>query len=195
MSNIYDMYFTGSDVTIDFVYGNSQVTIDKAVGIGFKHSISTMPVYGLGSSIPAFFSRGNSLVSGQLDLAFKTNKYISTGLNYLFGIDDSNKRDSRLSELKAKFSKSPKSMSTKEIEEYSSLNAEYAYLNTTESILSIPKLFDIHINISNANALRDDELKTIIIKGVRFNEQSFTAHSADEGILVDRYSFIAKTIQ
>ena len=63
---MYDQYFTGSDVNIYLRYPNTdkQVHIDKAIGIGYNHSMSSVPIYVLGNVDPAFFSRGNSLLKG-----------------------------------------------------------------------------------------------------------------------------------
>ena len=82
---IYDHYYSGSDVNIylRYVPSGRMVHLDKALGIGFNHSMSTIPIYTLGNVNPSFFSRGNSLIQGSMDLVFKSDKYLQTVINHL----------------------------------------------------------------------------------------------------------------
>ena len=56
---MYDNYYTGSDVNVYLYYPltDKRVHVDKAMGIGYNHSISTAPVYILGNGDPAFYKR------------------------------------------------------------------------------------------------------------------------------------------
>lgn len=191
--SLYNTYYTGSDVTVDLYYppNDKRVNLDKAVGIGFSHNVSTMPVYGLGVSDPAFFTKGNSIVQGQLDLAFNSHIYMQTAINYLLNISTSD----RLGELTAKFKRDKKSLSQEEYAELSLLQSGKNYTVQQNSISSIAPLLDIYIDINNSNSQHSDSTKTIVIYGVKIADHSMSAHSSDEGILVDRYSFMAKNIK
>ena len=62
----YDHYYTSVDVTVDLIYPatGKRVNIDKAVAIAFTHNISSVPIYTLGTLVPYFYSKGNSLDTG-----------------------------------------------------------------------------------------------------------------------------------
>lgn len=194
---IYDYYYTASDVYISFFFNNKLIRIDKAIGIAYRHSVSSIPVYALGRIDPAFFSKGNSLVQGQLDLAFKSNAYMKTAINYLLDVDS---EVTEGEQLKQKLINQNKNKSNPKLtsEEYTKLQN---YLTSPlvnmekKSISDINYLIDIHITFNNSNSSTETKSKEIKIYGVKFTEQAITAMSHDEGILVDRYTFMAKNIE
>ena len=196
---MYDFYYTASDVTVNFHYPvtNKTVNIDQCISIGFRHTMSSMPVYTLGNISPVFFSRGNSLVQGQLDLAFKSNAYMQTALNYLINQDS---LDNAGQALKTKFLEHEKNKKKPALtpEEYSELSAfllSPSITSSKKSISTMNYLFDIEITFNNSNSTRESNSKVIKIKGVKISEQSISVMSHDEGTLVDRYTFMAKNIE
>lgn len=82
----YQHYYTSNDVNVyleSTINTSKVVHLDQLVSIAYTHNVSTVPLYGLGKLEPIFFSRGNSLIQGQLDIAFTNTSYIKTGLDYI----------------------------------------------------------------------------------------------------------------
>mgnify|MGYP001602673283 CR=1 FL=1 len=98
---IYDHYYSGSDVNIylRYVPSGRMVHLDKAIGIGFNHSMSTIPIYTLGNVNPSFFSRGNSLLQGSLDIVFKSDQYLQKTINHLINQKELNDEKEELEYL------------------------------------------------------------------------------------------------
>lgn len=182
-SNMYNQYYTASDVTLMIrnPLTDRSVTLDKAVAIAYTHSISSIPIYALGSKEPVFFSTGNSIVQGQLDTAFSHSKYLTAIINYLvsstagkqFVMPTDKKGLDNLSEDDLK------NILTKSTVGYSS-----------KSLINVNQLFDIIVTFNN-----DDVTSNIIIKGVKFGSYSQAISSSDESALIDRHTFQAKTIE
>lgn len=189
---MYDHYFTGSDVNVYLYYQptDRRVHIDKALGIGYNHSMSTAPVYVLGNVDPAFFTRGNSLIQGNLDIAFKSVKYLKTGINYLL-----NKTNAE-AEKQALISKhKKKKLSKEEISRLSNLQSQVITDMTTISISQIFHLFDLIIEFDNTNSNTDGARSSIVLEGVKFASESLNVYSTEESSLVDRFSFLAKNVR
>lgn len=189
MSKLYDHYFTASDVNIYLYYSvtGRRVHIDKAIGIGFNHSMSSAPVYVLGMSDPAFFTRGNSLVQGNLDLAFKSSKYLQTGINYLLnkgGVE--NEQEQILSTA------SKRNLTETEVNRLFTLQTQSQSDMSTTSISSLYNEFDIIIEFNNTNATTAGVASFITLKNVKFTSEAMAIHSSEESTLVDRYTFLAK---
>lgn len=195
---MYAYYYTASDVTVTFVYQPTDrvITIDKCISVGFRHSMSSVPIYGLGNINPAFFSKGNSLVQGQFDLAFKTNAYLITAFNYLLDTQETSSEGQRLQkkmEDSANDAKKPK-LTDEEFEILKNYLAAPPVDMVNKSISNINFMFDIHITFNNSNSARESKSKVIKIIGVKITEETLSVMSHDEGTLVDRYSFMAKNI-
>lgn len=189
-SNLYDHYFTASDVNIYLRYPltDRRVLVDKALGIGFNHSMSSAPVYVLGISDPAFFTRGNSLIQGNLDLAFKSTTYLQKGIRYLLN------QDGLASEKKALMAKASTKakLTPEEVRRLATLQISGITSMETTSISQIFSLFEIIIEFNNTNATTDGEQSTLTIEGVKFTSQGMSVYSTEESSLVDRYTFLAK---
>ena len=80
---MYAHHFTSSDVNISLELESKKVYLDTAVSIAYTTNITSVPVYELGSPVLKFFSSGNVLVQGQLDLVFTGFEYIPRILAYL----------------------------------------------------------------------------------------------------------------
>ena len=189
----YDHYYTSVDANVYLAYKPSgkRVHIDKCIGIGYNHSVSSMPVYTLGNVDPTFFTRGNSLVQGNLDLAFKSTDYLQKGLQYLLD------KKSLVSEKATLINKvSTNSYTDDDVTRLALLQRMTITDMTTISITSILELFDIIIEFNNNNSSTDGSgSSTLTLDSVKFMTFSGSVHSAQENVLVDRYSFIAKNVK
>ncbi|AND75193.1 hypothetical protein FDH01_gp032 [Acinetobacter phage vB_AbaM_ME3] len=186
---IYDHYYTASDVNVflHFPPTGKTVNIDKAVAIAYTHNISSVPIYTLGSLEPLYFTRGNSIVQGQLDLAFKSTLYLKTAINYLV---------TNTKETTPKTTKKPANkMTTEELRESQREVATGSDLQMeSKSLIQQPSLFDIRIVYNNSNSNMAGNQETIILQGIKFTGQSQATNSHDDTALVDRYTFLAKNI-
>lgn len=215
---MYDHYFTAVDVTVDLVYPSTgnRVNIDKAVAIAYTHNVSSVPIYTLGTLVPYFFSKGNSLVQGQLDIAFKSTDYMRTAINYLVSANTNYKVTYQGSLNRPTEDDPDKTKIVSYVGDYSSdklvleeLNAmsteEYADLTQKmdlqgvamkeKSLITVPGLLNIVITYNNANSNMSGSHSTITIEGVKFVSQSSGISSHDDTALVDRFSFMARNIK
>lgn len=189
---MYDHYYTASDVNIYLYYPltDKRVHIDKALGIGYNHNMSSAPIYVLGNVDPAFFTRGNSLVQGNFDLAFKSVKYLKTGINYLL---DKGSLKNEYETLMGKVSK--KTITDLEIKRLGELQSQTITNMTTISISQIFHLFDIIIEFDNTNSNTSGSRSSIVLEGVKFTSEGMSIYSTEESSLVDRITFLAKNIR
>ena len=188
----YDHYFTSVDanVYLEYTPTNLRVHLDKCIGIGYNHSMSSLPVYTLGNVEPTFFTRGNSLVQGNLDLAFKSTKYLQTGLKHLLKISSYKaERDTLLEKATAGTATADEMIKLSDLQRIT--------VNDIESIslASIRSLFNIIIEFNNENSSMDGTSSTLTLKDVIFTSFGGAVQSAQENILIDRYSFMAKNVR
>lgn len=205
---MYQHYYTAADVTIAFESKRSgtRLVVDQAVAIAYTHNVSTVPVYTLGDYNPSFFSQGNSLVQGQLDLAFSSTEYLVTGLRALIAnggsdyvihhpIDKENYQTSVSLKGTQGQARELRNLSKEEF----ALIVNDIEVDTmridSKSIIDIPDLFDIIITYDNTNSNMNGIQSTTVIKDVKLNSQSTAINSVDDTSLVDRISFLAKNIK
>lgn len=205
---MYQHYYTAADVTIAFESKRSgtRLVVDQAVAIAYTHNVSTVPVYTLGDYNPSFFSQGNSLVQGQLDLAFSSTEYLVTGLRALIAnggsdyvihhpIDKENHQTSVSLKGTQGQARELRNLSKEEF----ALIVNDIEVDTmridSKSIIDIPDLFDIIITYDNTNSNMNGIQSTTVIKDVKLNSQSTAINSVDDTSLVDRISFLAKNIK
>jgi hypothetical protein len=189
---IYDLYYSASDVNIYLYYPvtDKSVHLDKAMGVSFTHNMSSAPVYTLGNVEPTFFSRGNSLIQGNLDLAFKSTVYLQKTINHLLNTTG---KDARIKALNVKAtSGSVKGLTENEVKELYNLQTSSVPSMTANSISDIFGLFEIHIEFDNTNATQDGTYHKIKLEGIKFIGQMMSVHSGQEAALVDRYTFLGK---
>ena len=189
---MYDNYYTGSDVNVYLYYPltDKRVHVDKAMGIGYNHSISTAPVYILGNGDPAFFTRGNSLVQGNLDLAHKSIKYLKIGITYLLSKADLNDEKADLY-IKVRGNTASK----EEVLRYGQLQNELITDMTTISISEIFHDFELIIEFNNTNSNKTGVTESVVLEGLKFNSSSTNVYSTEESVLVDRLTFMAKNLR
>lgn len=189
---IYDLYYSASDVNIYLYYPVTDLSVhlDKAMGVSFTHNMSSAPVYTLGNVEPTFFSRGNSLIQGNLDLAFKSTVYLQKTINHLLNATG---RDAKIKALNAKaVSGKNKGLTESEVKELYNLQTSSVPSMTANSISDIFGLFEIHIEFDNTNATQDGTYHKIKLEGIKFIGQMMSVHSGQEAALVDRYTFLGK---
>jgi len=214
----YDHYYTSVDVTVDLIYPatGKRVNIDKAVAIAFTHNISSVPIYTLGTLVPYFYSKGNSLVQGQLDIAFKNTEYMRKALDYLVS-SNTNYKISYQGSLNRPTERDPKhtevisyvgdyasdKLTLQELNKMS--NEEYMKLQESislqgvsmaeKSLINVPGLLNILITYNNTNSNMGGVHSSILLEGVKFVSQSSAVNSQDDSALVDRFSFMARNIK
>ena len=192
---MYEQYFTSSDVTviISSMDHKRQVEIDTAVGIGYNQTISAIPIYGLGNNLPQVFSMGNSIVSGTLELSFKSTKYLQKVLNYVTGV--SNEITKKLKDISEK----DKSKLTKEDIQFYLANKDKVFRNTVISDNASIAEYVVPVNIilryNNSNSFKTDNDKFLTIVGTRFVSSSQGISSSMESLVTDQIRFIAKTLE
>ena len=192
---MYEQYFTSSDVTITIssMDHKRQVEIDTAVGIGYNQNISAIPIYGLGNNQPQVFSMGNSIVSGTLELSFKSTKYLQKVLNYVTGV--SNEITKRLKEISEK----DQSNLTKEDIQFYLANKDKIFRTTVLSDNASIAEYVVPVNIilryNNSNSFKTDNDKFLTIVGTRFVSSSQGISSSMESLVTDQIRFIAKTLE
>lgn len=192
---MYEQYFTSSDVTviISSMDHKRQVEIDTAVGIGYNQNISAIPIYGLGNNLPQVFSMGNSIVSGTLELSFKSTKYLQKVLNYVTGV--SNEITKKLKDISEK----DKSKLTKEDIQFYLANKDKVFRNTVISDNASIAEYVVPVNIilryNNSNSFKTDNDKFLTIVGTRFVSSSQGISSSMESLVTDQIRFIAKTLE
>lgn len=170
-----------------------QVEIDTAVGIGYNQNISAIPIYGLGNNLPQVFSMGNSIVSGTLELSFKSTKYLQKVLNYV--TDVSNDITKRLKEISEK----DQSKLTKEDIQFYLANKDKIFRTTVLSENASIAEYVVPVNIilryNNSNSFKTDNDKFLTIVGTRFVSSSQGISSSMESLVTDQIRFIAKTLE
>ena len=189
---LYDLYYSASDVNIYLYYPitDRKVHLDKAMGVSFTHNMSSAPVYTLGNVNPTFFSRGNSLIQGNLDLAFKSTVYLQKTINYLL---DSAGREAQQKAIEAKAqSKTSRGLTEEEVRQLYALQTSAVPKMTDNSISDIFAEFEIHIEYDNTNATQDGKYHMIKLEGIKFIGEAMSIHSSQEAALVDRYMFLGK---
>lgn len=187
---IYDHYYSGSDVNIylKYVPSGRMVHLDKALGIGFNHSMSTIPIYTLGNVNPSFFSRGNSLIQGSMDLVFKSDKYLQTVINHLINEKALEKERDKLEAMLSQNG----TLDSEDIKRLALLQNTAPMTMKTTSISDIMNLFEIQINFDNSNSTVDGKSRIITLEGIKFTGEMMNIHSSEENALVDRYTFLGK---
>ena len=204
---MYAHHFTSSDVNISLELESKKVYLDTAVSIAYTTNITSVPVYELGSPILKFFSSGNVLVQGQLDLVFTGFEYIPRILAYLIDAQ----------EFKAPEKKSIaqlESMTTDAIEKLIAdgynVKPEIPYTSNQlknidtvkqlsnkigDSLVSFRRPIDINLDLDNMNATMNGYKSVLKIKGCKFTSHSFATTSRDDTSIVLRYTFLAQNVE
>lgn len=214
VTSIYDHYYTSSDVTVDLhcPATDKRINIDTAVAIAYTHNISTVPVYTLGNLEPYFFSKGNSLVQGQLDLAFKSTEYMRIVINELVSsttnlaivnngirVDDKGKTTASASLINKRSNKviteELNKLTTEELSNLENTMNVQGQSLSEKSLVNVPFLLNIIITFNNSNSNMAGLQSSITLTGVKFSAQSIALSSNDDTALVERFGFMGRNIK
>ena len=170
-----------------------QIHIDEAAAIGFNNSVSRVPIYGLGQTFFNFASRGNVLVTGQLNLNFVSDEYLKAAINYVYNRSNSEVRISTLKEKLQNNATSDTKITREELNELAFLEN----LQNQEISKDISSMYDpvnIQIVFDNTDTSRDSSPKIITLEHVIFTNHTNSVQQSDS-IVGDGYQFIAKNIK
>lgn len=188
LARAYDHYYTAADCRI-FLKGPSgeSVNMDIIAGIGYNYEVSSIPVYTIGSSVPAFFTRGNSLGSGNIIIPFVNNMYMKRMLQFIFG-------ESPVSG-KIHNDGNPSQMSDQEFMESVDYIPDPRDGTGSNNIASIATMFDIEIYLNNTNAFyADTHTKIITLQDCKLVSESMQVMSTQDSTLYHSYRFMFKSI-
>ena len=195
LSRLYTHYYTSADAKV-FISGSSNiVNIDKIVGIGYDYSITSAPIYTLGLSEPAFYSRGNSLGQGMLLLPFVDNLYLKSMLQFAFGeAVPMDLQKSTLSELEGGSVDWSKA-SDSDFRTFATSAITNSVKERIVDIGTISSLFDIMIVLDNTNSYYLSEPKALVLKGCKLVGESMDLSSSQDGLVSTGYKFYFKKIE
>jgi len=195
----YDNYYSGSDAFIYFESKNNdnQVYMDKLYGFGYRDSISSMPIYGLGNSEFAFVSRGNVILSFSIDVNVIHENYLTQAIHYAVG--NITKVDAKKTDLTnfsfADLNRRSLSQLAKEeliVSEYTNdiLKSKKIY---TPLLHKLPRYFTTRVIFNNSKHLHVDEKSSgfLIVDCVVISKESETYIDKD-GQMIQRYNFVGK---
>lgn len=195
MTNLYTQFFTASDVTVSVSHRSvpsREVNLDLLTGIGYRHNVTAMPVYGLGNQLPEFYSQGNSLVTGTLELSFKSGIYLTRALTVIGTYQDSLALRTQLE------AKDPSKLTDAELRALVQLTRVNATAVPTEqSILQYSDPCNLTLRFDNNNEQNKQYSaysSTITLIDVRFIEFVQGISTSGDAVITDQYRFIAKTI-
>lgn len=194
---MYQHYYTSSDVTVDLYCPSTskRVNLDTTIGIAYNENVSSVPVYTLGNSIPTFFSKGNSLVQGQIDLVFTGTDYLVTVLEELLNVNF-NQKKTTVANTKKKQEGSfldLDTMSEDELIDYKEA-MKTVPLASPRSLVDLLIPLEIIVTFNNTNATMDGNTTTTRIEHVKFYSKAKGVSSQDDVNLVTRLSFLGSAL-
>lgn len=191
LTTAYEYYFTSSDVKIFLSNPETGkiMHLDKTVGVGYSGDVSAVPIYTLGASAPAFFSKGTFLGQGMVVLPFFDERYLKTALQYVFD------------ELPGKSTAIPttSTLNPDKLSDTAFRNNMFAItsgdVDGVTNISTIRSGFDIVIVLDNSTPFKNSTSKGITLKGVKLISESLEMNSQQDGILQVGYKFYFKDIR
>lgn len=183
----YQRFYSASDVQIVISDSDSKelLTLDLATGIGFNESAPMEPIYGLSYSLPSFFVRKNSIVTGFIGIAYKYEAYLRKTINYVNGISES------ASTTKVSYEDS-------KITTYDQLQAaieERSYgTNRASGASTLGAQSPFHITIIFSTGSVNDKFESITIGPCFLIGRSVMINSDGENPVSEGFSFIASQI-
>lgn len=195
----YDNYYSGSDAFIYFESKNNdnQVYMDKLYGFGYRDSISSMPIYGLGNSEFAFVSRGNVILSFSIDVNVIHENYLTQAIHYSAG--NITKVNAQPTDFKDFSFADLNRRSLSQLSQEALIDSEYtgALLQSkkihTPLLHKLPRGFTTRVIFNNSKHLHVDERSSgfLIIDCVVISKESETYIDKD-GQMIQRYNFVGK---
>lgn len=187
--NIYQNYYTASDVQLymSSLDHTKVIKLDTAIGIGYSVDQSTKPVYTLGSRKPCFFSHGNTLGQGDLDLVFTDEEALKYAINYVTSTETN---------INYKSQRIDKNINNQRFIELAS--AAYSVpaqeRHRLISIGAIQPLVNIKLYLNNETLVNGSDSKVITLTSVKFNNEQFGVNTFKDGVATTRYSFLFKDV-
>ena len=193
--SLYTQFYTASDVTVSIVNrttASKEINLDLLTGKGYRHNVTAMPVYGLGNQLPEFYSQGNSLVTGTLELSFKSGIYLTRALSAIGNYPENIALRTSL------LAKDPNKLTDAEFKTLVQLTRMNALtIPSEQSILPYSDPCNLIIRFDNNNELNKESsgyLSTIMLVDVRFIEFVQGVSTSGDAVITDQYRFMAKTI-
>ena len=184
-SQTYERYYSATDtqVIISDIGSQRLLTLDLATGIGFNESAPLQPIYGLNNTVPSFFVRQNSIVTGFIGLAYKYEAYLKKAIMHVNGFTPNTDR----------------TILSKEISDFDTLKKAIAERNSKElddnsSSLTISQLlFNITIVFSTDTV--DGEFESITLSECYITGRSIAINVDGESALSEGFSIICPLIK
>lgn len=210
---MYKHHFTSSDTNISLELEGKKVYLDTAISVAYTSNITSVPVYELGSPEAKFFSSGNILIQGQLDIVFTGFEYIPRILAYLVDAEQYVPAEKKsITDLDSMVDSELESLSGKQKSEgYNALPNTYSstpYANPLpitatkqltnkvgDSLVAFRQPLNLLIDLDNMNATMNGSKSVIKIKDAKFISHSFATTSRDDTSIVMRYTFFAKNVE
>lgn len=194
---MYQHYYTSADVTVDLYCPSTskRVNLDTAIGIAYNENVSSVPVYTLGNSIPAFYSKGNSLVQGQIDLVFTGTDYLVTVLEELLNVTF-NEKITTVSKSTKQEGTNPLDLNLMTDEELLTYkeSMKVVPLASPRSLVDLLIPLEVIVTFNNTNATMDGNTTTTRIEHVKFYSKAKGVSSQDDVNLVTRLSFLGSAL-
>lgn len=210
---MYKHHFTSSDTNISLELEGKKVYLDTAISIAYTSNITSVPIYELGSPEAKFFSAGNILIQGQLDIVFTGFEYIPRILSYLVDSQQYVPAEKKsTADLDSMVASELESLADKQRSEgYTVLPDTYSSIPYTrdldpvpvkqltnkvgDSLVSFRQPINLLIDLDNMNATMNGSKSVIKIREAKFISHSFATTSRDDTSIVMRYTFFAKNVE
>ena len=197
---MYKHHFTSSDTNISLELEGKKVYLDTAISVAYTSNITSVPVYELGSPEAKFFSSGNILIQGQLDIVFTGFEYMPRILAYLVDAEQYVPAEKKsTTDLDSMVDSELESLSGKQKNEgYNVLpiTAPKQLTNKVgDSLVDFRQPLNLLIDLDNMNATMNGSKSVIKIKDAKFISHSFATTSRDDTSIVMRYTFFAKNVE
>lgn len=180
-TNTYQRFYSSSDVqvVISNLGETKFLTLDLSTGVGFSESQNIIPVYTLNKTVPSFFVKGTSIVTGFIGLAFKYEQYLKKAIEYVNNIETT--KDSNSKEIKT----------FKDIE----LAIEERTKTETFASASIAEIISpFNLSIIMTTDTVDSEYQAIKLYECYLGGRTFSTSIDGESTLSEGFSIIAKMI-
>lgn len=193
---MYKHHFTSSDTNISLELEGKKVYLDTAISVAYTSNITSVPVYELGSPEAKFFSSGNILIQGQLDIVFTGFEYIPRILAYLVDAEQYVPAEKKsTTDLDSMVDSELESLSGKQKNEGYIVPPKQLTNKVGDSLVDFRQPLNLLIDLDNMNATMNGSKSVIKIKDAKFISHSFATTSRDDTSIVMRYTFFAKNVE
>lgn len=209
---MYKHHFTSADTNVSLELDGKKVYLDTAISIAYTTNITSVPVYELGSTEAKFFSSGNILIQGQLDMVFTGFEYIPKILAYLVDAEQyvaaekkpvaalNDLPDTEIENLAAKqksegYTVLANTYSSSVYTQQLNPNIKQLTNKVGDSLVAFRRPVNLLIDLDNTNATMNGSKSVVRIRDAKFISHSFATTSRDDTSIVMRYTFFAKNVE